>query len=69
MFSVYILLTNSEVCSRKYSSEVFVQSEVCAEKTEGKYFPVQIEKNEVDKEFIVWILLSFLIAFNIFFVL
>ena len=41
------LLTECEVCTGKYLPEVFVQterrmSEVCAKKTEGKYFPVQI---------------------------
>ena len=40
------------VCMEKYLPEVSVQteqrrSEVCAEKIEGKYFPVQTEKTKL----------------------
>ena len=55
--SVYVciyveyLLTECEVDTEKYLSEVFVQtkrrSEVYAEKTEGKYFPVQTEQTKL----------------------
>ena len=46
------LLTECEVCTGKYLPEVFVQterrrSEVCAEKAEGKYFPVQTEQTRL----------------------
>ena len=41
---IYIaLLTECEVCTGKYLAEVFV----CGKKTEGKYFPVQIEQTRL----------------------
>ena len=48
------LLTECEVFTGKYLPEVFVQterrrSEVCEEKTEGKYFPVLIEQTRLKR--------------------
>ena len=61
------LLTECEVCIGKYLSEVFVQterrrSEVCAKKL--RQIPSRTDRaNEVNKEFIIWLLVHFLLKF------
>ena len=63
------LLTEYEVCTGKHLSEVFVQteqrrSEVCVEKIRGQILFRTDRTNEVNKEFIIWLLAPFFIAFN-----
>ena len=58
------LLTEFEVCTEKYLPEVFVgPSEVCAEKTSGKYFPVQTEQTRLIRNLLYgfWFLSSSLL--------
>ena len=47
------LINQCEVRMGKYLPEV------CAVKTKGKYFPVQTRTNEINKEFIIWLLVLF----------
>ena len=63
------LLTEREVCTGNYFPEVFVQterrrSEICAEKTEGKYFPVQTEQTRLIRNLLYgfWLLFSSLLT-------
>jgi uncharacterized sporulation protein YeaH/YhbH (DUF444 family) len=53
------LLTECEVCTEKYRTEVFfVQTEPVGrglyKKTEVQYFSVHTEASEVNKKFIIW---------------
>ena len=69
LFIIDYLLTECEVCTGKYLPEVFVQterrrSEICAEKNRGQLLSRTDRTNEVNKEFIIWLLAPFFIAFN-----
>ena len=66
---IYIILTECEVCTEKYLPGVFVQTErrrsnVCAEKTEGKYFPVQTKQTRLRRNILYgfWFLPSSLLT-------
>ena len=74
MFSVRVqnndyLLTECEVCTEKYLPEVFAQTErrrsvVSAKKNRGEMLSRKDLTNEVNKEFIIWLLVPFFIVFN-----